>query len=485
MTPSPTSSLPAARALPNVAWAVGGALVRYALAALTTLALTHLLTPRDFGLVAITALAQLLIAHVLPVGFHDALIQHPRLDGDALDAAFWSLLGLSGAALLLSALLAPSVAAAFGHPVLAALLIATVGAASLRALSTVPRALLARRMDFRTLIGARLAGQALGSVAAITLALVGAGVWSLLAQIALTHAVSGIIAARATSWRPRPHLPRAALQHVWAFAPSVSLFTALSYVITRADDLLIGYRLGAEQLGYYALAYALMAWVVQDVLGAAATVLYPILARQQDDLPRLRQTYLFSLSLAAWFAYPTLVLLAVTMPVGVRVVLGTRWLPLVLPAQILALAGLREAGGMFNGGVYRALGRPHLHTLLGLVSAPCYVLAYFVGVDYGIAGVAFFFLLTSLLWQPAAWWLLWRASGVTLGAWWRSVRSAAGAAVLVGTVATLILYFTRSAPDGLRLFLALGSGAAVLVKLRGRKVLGALREYVQSSALLG
>ena len=474
---NPTAPAPETRSLLlNSAWVIGGALARYTLAALTTLTLAYLLTPQDFGLVAITAVAQLLIAHVLPVGFHDALIQRPRLDSDELHAAFWSVNSLAGFAVLLIALAATRIAALFGQSALAALLIAATGAAGLRALSTVPRALLARRMDFRTLTLARLAGQLLGSVAAVLLAFGGAGAWSLLAQVTLMHAVAGVIVFRAARWRPALRLPRAGLRHLWAFAPSVSLFTALSHIITRSDDLLIGYRLGATALGYYALAYGLMAWVVRDVLGGAATVLYPALARRQEDRARLRQTYLSSLRLAAWFAYPTLVLLAVTMPVGVRVLLGARWLPLVLPAQILALAGLREATGMFNGGVYRALGVPHLHTLLALVSAPCYVVAFLVGVNYGVAGVAFFFLLTGALLQPVAWWLLWRVSGVTPRHLWHYLRDAALVAALMGVLAALILHFTRGAPDGLRLLLAWSGGIGAMGVWKGVQVFRGMRE---------
>ena len=450
----PTSNLP--RPLANTAWLIGGALARYAMSALTMLALTHLLAPQDFGLVAITVIVQLLIAHVLPVGFHDALIQRPHLNTAEMDAAFWSVLGLGGVALLLSAILAPSIAAVFGHPALTTLLIGAAGAAWLRALNVVPRALLSRRMDFRTLAQARLYGQAVGSVAAIALAIGGAGAWSLIAQVALTYAVGGLITAHAVRWRPRAKLTLAALRPLWVFAPSVSLFTAISYTITRADDLVIGYRLGAKRLGYYTLAYALIAWVVQDVLGAAATAFYPLFTAQHGDRARLRSLYLSSVSLAAWFAYPTLVLLAVTMPVGVRVILGTRWLPMALPAQILALVGIREAGGMFNGGVYRALGVPHLHALLGLIGLPCYVLAFFIGANYGIAGVAFFLLLTSFLLQPAAWWLFWRVSGVTFRAWWQSVRAAAGVALALGVLAALSLRLTVGLSDEIRLGLVAG-----------------------------
>lgn len=409
------------QAISGATWAAWGALGRYLLAGITTLALTHLLKPGDFGLVAITAIAQAVIEHVVPVGFHDALIQRARLETSDLDAAFWSVLAVSGGALLIVIALAPLAATWFGHPLLAPLLIGMALAALLRTISTVPRALLNRRMDFKTLTLARLAGMLIGGVGAVALALAGGGAWSLIAQVAAVNLIGTGLIWRAAGWQPGRTIPRPALRWLWSFAPSVSLFTILSYVITNADDQLVGYRLGTEALGFYALAYSFMAWPVRDVLGGVAGVLYPVFARFQDDPARLRAVYLDSLQLAALFAFPVLALLAVTAPVLIPWLIGVRWMPVVLPMQILALGGLRESAVMFNGPVYRALGKPHLHLLLEVCSVPCYVAAFVIGLDFGIAGVALFYVITGVLLQPASWWLVLGLLGVPLRDWLRAL----------------------------------------------------------------
>lgn len=421
-----------ADALRSTLWAAAGSLTRYALAGITTLVLARLLAPADFGLVALTAAAHELIAHVAPVGLHDALIQRPRLDRAALDSAWWSTAAVAGALTLGVIAFAVPIAGLFEQPPLAGLLVAMALAAFARALSMPARAVLARRLDFRTPTLIRVVGMALGGVVAIVLGALGAGPWSLVAQTAVINLTGAALIARVAGWRPG-RWDRAALVELWKFAPSVSAFTVLAYLTANADDQLIGYRLGAQMLGYYALAYSIMVWPVRDVLGGVAFVFYPVMARFQSDPPRLRAIVLEGLQLSSLFAFPTLALITLGAPVFVPWLLGERWEPIVLTTQILAFGGLREATMMLNGVVYRAVGRPHLHLILALASTPCYLVAFVVGLRWGIAGVAFFYVLTGWLLHPVSWWLLSRTLGLPLRGWLAAlVPASVGTALAAG-----------------------------------------------------
>jgi hypothetical protein len=116
----------------------------------------------------------------------------------------------------------------------------------------------------------------------------------------------------------------------------------------------------------------------------------------------------------------------------------------VLTAQILALGGLRDSTMMLNGLIYRVRGKPHLHTLLALCNAVCYVVAFVVGLDFGIAGVAFFYVLAGLLLHPVAWWLLLDTAKLSPWAWLRALLPVVSGTVLMSTAAVLALHCSRS-----------------------------------------
>lgn len=457
-----------ADALSSALWAAAGSLARYLLAGVTTLALARLLTPGEFGLVALTVAAQELIAHVAPVGLHDALIQRPDLDRAARNSAWWSTAALSGALALATIALAEPLARLFEQPRLAGLLIAAALAALIRALSMPARAVLARRLAFRTLTLSRALGMIAGGAAAIALAALGAGVWSLIAQAVIVNLTGALLVWQAAGWRPG-RWSRAALIDLWKFAPSVSAFTVLVTVTANADDQLIGYRLGAQALGYYALAYSVMAWPVRDVLGSMAVVFYPVMARYQDDPVRRRAIFLEGLQLSTLFAFPALALIALGAPRLVPWLLGERWQPIALTVQILALGGLREATMMLNGVVYRAVGKPHLHLLLALASTPCYLAAFLIGLRWGIEGVAFFYVLAGVLLHPISWWLLSRTIALSLRDWLAALAPAAGATLLAALAAALIL-----GPPGCALTLSNGVALTLAALAAGLVYTGAL-----------
>jgi O-antigen/teichoic acid export membrane protein len=441
IAPPPTR----AQAVHGAFWTASGAVGRYTLAGITTLILTHLLEPGDFGLVAITYAVQALIVIIIPTGFLDALIQRPQLAGADLNAAFWSVVTLSGGALLLVILLAPLAAGWFDQPVLAALLVGMALASVLRALDTVPRALLNRRLDFRTLTLARLSGMVFAGLSAITLAALGGGAWALIVQAAALNFTALLILWRAAGWQPGSlrAVTRPALRALWVFALNVSVFSAVGYVILNADDQLIGFRLGSQALGFYALAYSFMAWPARDVLGSLSAVLYPIFARFQDDPDRFRAAYLESLQLSAAFAFPTLALIAITAPTLIPWLLGPRWTPIVLTTQILAIGGLRSSTMMLNGLVYRALGRPAIHTLFQMCSLGPYLVAIWIGLDFGIEGVALMYVLVGFLLHPVSLWLVLGTAHIPYGARLRALLPPAAAAGVMSLTAVLILHAAR------------------------------------------
>lgn len=412
-------------AMQGAAWAAIGALGRYLIAGATTLILIRILEPSDFGLFAIAFAAHEFVAHITTVGFYDALIQVPEIDTPAVAAGFWSALFASVCASLVVVAVAAPVATWFDQPRLVFLLVGAAAAGMLRAGSTVPRALFARRLDFRTPALVRLGGMVVASVTALGVALAGGGAWSLLVRFGVLNLVVLVVLWRRSGVKVARLMDRAALRYFWSFALSVSLSTVLAFVITHADDQLIGYRLGSEMLGYYVIAYGLMSWLVHDVLGGVAVVAYPIFARLQTDRARLRAAYLSGVQLTALLCFPVLCLILVTAPQLVSWLLGSEWDAVVLPAQIFVLGGLRECTGMLNGSIYRAVGRPDLHFVLELAGGACFVVAFWVGLDFGIAGVAFFYVLTGFLWQPAIWWLVLSVLGVSWSEWWRSLAPAA------------------------------------------------------------
>lgn len=437
-------------ALTNASWAAGGAFFRNLLSGLFTFILTRLLTPDNYGLVALTAAAQALVGRLLLTGIHDALIQRNELSPRFLNTAITSTLITATAAALPVAILAPLAGQWFGEPALPTLWVAAIFAAYISALSTVPRALLSRHLNYRGLMLAQIGAILCGGLVAVCAAALGAGPWSLLLQTGTINLglalITGYLAWRwhVPTWRFRWQIDSFSLRALGRFAPSVSGFAIIAYIVQNADDQIVGLRLGATPLGYYVMAYLIMSWVTADVLGGVGSVLFPILARLQTDPQRLQAAYLEGLQITCTIAFPLLALIIIGAPLLIPWLLSDQWQPAVLATQVLCFAGLREAMTILNGYVYRVLGVPERQMILAAAGMGIYLVAYWVGADQGIDGVAFFFALASWVYLPAALWMLFTTANISPRQWLNALFPPALAAVALSITAAGTLHLARA-----------------------------------------
>jgi O-antigen/teichoic acid export membrane protein len=133
------------------------------------------------------------------------------------------------------------------------------------------------------------------------------------------------------------------------------------------DSAAVGKLLGPAQLGYYAMAMTTATMVTANLSKAASSIMMPAYSKLQTDVPALRNAYLRVLSLVMLVVLPTtLGLITVAEPL-VRVVFGERWMPTVVPLQILAVFGFLRALVSFSGYLFEGMGLPGVAFKLGLL----------------------------------------------------------------------------------------------------------------------
>jgi PST family polysaccharide transporter len=369
-------------------WAAIGVVASNAIALATTLGLARLLSPADFGTVALATVVTDVLYLLQDLGLSPAVVQHR---GEARAAAA-SALRLHVAAALLLALglevAADLPARALGDPALASILRVLGLGLLARAVGLAPRALLQRALAFRALAAIDVGGRIVRGGVALVLAWRGAGVWSLvagdLAMLAMQSAgawiASGGVPVRATVG-PDTH---AALL---AFGRPMTLASLVVWARDGATRLSIGVLLGPEALGYYQLAARLAAMPVVAITHVTNRVALPIYAATADRAA-LRRTFALTLRVVSTLALPACVGLLVLAPEAVQVGFGPRWMPIVTPLRCLILASMITTLAGTTGELFKAIGRPVdllrtavPHLILLAIGIP-------IGARHGLVGVA-------------------------------------------------------------------------------------------------
>lgn len=470
-------------AIGGAAWQGGSYVVGKLLLLLTTVVLARILTPGDFGVVAL-ALVFIGYADILTdFGVAEALVyfaEDERRDDVALTMSLVASAGLT----LLGVLAAPVIGAFFHRPDAVTMIRVLSISLFLGGTAEVPEALLRKRIRFgRRIVAniARVVGQGLISIA---LAAAGFGAWSLVWGYLAGDLIWSGVAWALVDYRPRLgfwRMPQAIARPMIRYGVPVAANGLLLSFVFDVDYLIVGRRLGATQLGFYTLAFRIPDLAIVGVFVMLSMLTFPMFALVRSDPARLRRGYLTAVKVQTLYGLTAGALIAVTAPVAVVGVFGARWAPAVVPLEALALYGAFRSIGIGAVDVLKAIGRPGIAFALGVVRLVAVVPALLVAVGYGIDGVAWaqaiVALMLSIGMQALALRLLGSGARDAASALAPSIAVAAGAA----GVAVLVRAFAPGPPLAV-LALAGAAGllaavviAAALEREVIRSVLGSVR----------
>jgi PST family polysaccharide transporter len=377
------------RTLSGMMWVAWGGGVIAVLKIAVLVLLTRLLSPADFGVVGAALIIIGFSLTFSQLGLGPALVQRPVLEPRHISTAFYTsaAFGLLAAALVWLA--APLVAAFFRMEQLTpvvrvlALIFPIVGA------STVAENLLQKGLRFRLLANADVVAYGVGyALVGGVLAATGKGVWALVgAQLTWALLRAGIV-LRAAPPILRPHPTWASFVDLMHFGVGQSAARLGAFAASQADNLVVGRWLGPVGLGLYSRAYQLMA-VPTTLLGDVLDrVLFPTMARVQDDPRRLASAYLEGTALLALVTLPIGVVAAVLAPELVVVAFGNRWDGLVSPFQVLALGMMFRTSYRMSDSLSRATGHVYRRARRHGAYAVLVFLGAWVGHYRGVTGVA-------------------------------------------------------------------------------------------------
>lgn len=412
------------------------------LALVIFIVLARLLTAADFGLVALAAVFIFFAQLIVDQGLGDALIQRRSLTRSNIDTAFWVSMATGTMLTVVGLLLAAPIATLLNEPRLEPILRVLSLTFVLAALNSIQMALLRREMAFRSLAVRRLVAVAAGGAVGITLALLGYGVWALVAQQLTNAAVSVVMLWRASPWRPRREVSLSDFRDLLGFGINVLAGDVLHFFSRHMDNLLIGIFMGTVPLGFYAVAYRILDTSQALLVNAARKLAFPVFSRLQNDPERLRRAYARAARGLSVIFLPGYIGLALVAQEAIVLIFGQRWAESAPVAAILFLIGPVLTVQLFSGAVLNAVGHPEITFRIRLITSIVNVTGFFIAVAVfrDIAAVAAAFVIRGYLVVPLIMYWLRRYVGIPVAAHFAQLRAPAIATALMA-VAVLVVKF--------------------------------------------
>ena len=444
------------------------------------LALARLLQPADFGVFGMVAAITALLHLLRDPGLSMATIQRPELSQRDVNGLFWlnSLIGAGLTALVL--ICAPLVALLYRRPELVYVTAAIAPVFAVGAFGVQHRALLTRQLRFKGIAITEFVAALTGASVAISLGLKGYGYWALFLRAIVGPVVLTVGFWLACSWRPsRPSISDVRSDLAW-FGARLTGYNLLNYLTRNLDDILIARSFGDSALGAYREAYRVLMMPLKAISNPIGTVMLSTLSRLHNEPERYRSVFLRVARALTLVSMP-FAALAVALPhVVVEAVLGDQWEEAVPILRWFGLLMFTQPLCHSTGWLFISQDRTREFLQWGVASSVVTVVAFLVGLSFGVTGVAAAFALATLvILVPALILFVGRSGPVSHADLVRCSLPPCAA----GAVAALVLkgaqaaFETSSSLAALVIALVLGLGVLVVVLLptkSGREMLSDL-----------
>jgi PST family polysaccharide transporter len=362
--------------------------LRFFLTFASQIVLARLLSPAEFGIVAMVAPILGIVQLFTDFGLGHAVVQRANITQRELSTIFWLNIALSVTAAGLFAAMSPVIAWMYGEPRVAlvtqasSLLIAIGGAGQLHGF------LVSRNMQFTRIAIIDGTSLVLGIAAGVMSAMAGWGYWALVVNQAVASLTTAVLNWAYSGWRPsRPGGFRAILPML-RYGGDVTGLKLVQYLSVSVDKTLIGIRAGEVALGIYDRAWKL-GWAPFSQLAVPVDRLaFPILSRLNADPPRYRNVFVPLFQVLALIIMPGLLFAVFQADTLIRFLFGVRWLAAGPIFQWIALGTMAMPVSMASGWLFLTQARTKQYLTCTVIASIVTILAYIAGLPWGPTGVA-------------------------------------------------------------------------------------------------
>lgn len=359
--------------------------------------LARILSPSDYGLLAMIAVFNAIAAAFIDCGFGSALIRKPNLSENDNTTAFY--FNLIAGVILYGVLwlIAPWVAVFYDKPILTQLLRVEALLLILSSFKFVQNTQLSRALNFKAIAIINVTSQVISGVVAIVAAYHGFGVWSLVLQHLGASVVSLVLLWIISPWRPRGKWDNDSFRYLWGFGSKLLASSLLNTVYANIYPIVIGKFYSAADLGQYTRAKGYANLPSKTLTGVLQQVTFPVLSKIQEDTERLGNSYRRMLRFTVFIVFPIMIGMAVLAHPLVIALVTDKWAQCIPYLQVICLASMWYPVHAINLNLLQVKGRSDLFLRLEIIKKAIITVAIFICVPFGILGICIGSVCTSII----------------------------------------------------------------------------------------
>lgn len=351
---------------------------------LVGLILARILTPAEYGIMAMVTIFIAVSNSIVDSGFSNALIRKIKIERIDYNTVFYFNLVVSLLLYVILFLCAPAISNFFKEPILVDVMRIIGWILVINALAIIPRTILVRNVDFKTQTKVSLISSILSGGIGIGMALRGWGVWSLVGQQLSRQLLNTLFLWIFCRWIPAWEFSLQSFKELFGFGSKLLLAGLLNTIYKDIYSLVIGRCYSAADLGQYTRASQFNTIFSSNLTTVVQRVSYPVLSSIQDEEARLREAYRRVIKVTMLITFACMLgLAAVAQPLLVLLI-GEKWMPAVSFLQIICFAGMLYPLHAINLNILQVKGRSDLFLKLEIIKKIIATVPIILGIFGGI-----------------------------------------------------------------------------------------------------
>lgn len=356
---------------------------------IVSIILARLLTPDDFGTIALIGVFITICNIFIDSGFGNALIQRKSIDEIDTSSVFYTNLGVSLILYIGLFFLSPLIASFYEDAELCPLLRVLSLQLIAMALSCVQNAILVREMKFKLNFYISISSVIASSAVGLTCAYSGYGVWSLVYSQLTMQIANAAGYWILVGWRPKAVFSVERVKGLFDYGSKILAGSMLNVIYNNIYNLVIGKRYSAVELGFYNRGQIIPTLLVENAANTINGVMFPALSKIQDDRAKFLEVVRKMVSVVAFIVFLLMgILLPLSTPL-IKVLLTNRWLSCVPFMQIVCITVCFTPFILINSAILTALGKSGKYlkgvTLSKILSILIILAASFINVYIMVA----------------------------------------------------------------------------------------------------
>lgn len=385
------------KVLSGLFWKFGERIAAQLVTFIVSIVLARLLTPADYGVIAIVNIFITIANVFVDSGFGNSLIQ--KKDADPLDfsSVFYFNIASSILIYFLIYTIAPFVAKFYDMQILENVLRVLGLRLIVAGVNSVQHAYVSKHMLFRRFFWSTLFGTLLSAVVGIVMAYKGCGVWALVGQYMTNTTVDTVVLWFTVKWRPIPRFSFKRLKSLFSFGWKLLVSSLINTVYLKIRQLFIGKAYTSEDLALYNKGDHFPSFIITNVNTSIQSVLFPAMSTQQDKKENIKTMVRRSIKTSSYIMFPLMMGLALIAEPFIKLMLTDKWIECVPYLQIACVIYAFIPIHTANLQAINAMGRSDIFLRLEIIKKVIGLTVFFIAIPHGVMAIAFSGIITSFI----------------------------------------------------------------------------------------